>query len=86
VMTCEEASVLLHPFMDDELGAGQAHQIEAHLASCPRCTAQLARYRELHRAITALALQYRMPSGLWHRIEAALSAPPQCTSPTAETC
>ena len=44
-MTCEEAEVLLHALLDDELDAGHAREIEAHVAGCQRCAAQLRDYR-----------------------------------------
>jgi anti-sigma factor RsiW len=77
VMTCEEGGVLLHALMDWELDASHAHQVEAHLATCPRCTAQLHKYRDVQRAIASLALRYQMPVALRRRIEAAFSVPPR---------
>ena len=40
-MNCEEASVLLHALIDGELDAGHAREVEAHIATCPGCAAQL---------------------------------------------
>src|SRR3954454_17822536 len=34
-MTCAEAEILLHALLDDELDAGHAFEVEAHLATCP---------------------------------------------------
>jgi anti-sigma factor RsiW len=75
-MTCEDGGVLLHALMDSELDASHAHQVEAHLATCPRCTAQLRQYRDVQRAIASLALRYQLPVALRRRIEAAFSVPP----------
>ena len=41
-MTCDEAVILLHALIDGELDAGHAREVEAHIATCPRCTAELA--------------------------------------------
>jgi len=71
-MTCEEAGILLHALVDNELDAGHTGQVEAHAASCPHCTAQLRDYREMHAAMSAPEVSYRAPERLRGRIEAAL--------------
>ncbi len=48
-MTCAETEILLHALLDDELDAGHARNVEAHLEGCPRCAAQLDAYRECSR-------------------------------------
>ena len=40
-MTCDEAEILLHALIDGELDAGHAREVEDHIASCPRCAAEL---------------------------------------------
>jgi anti-sigma factor RsiW len=71
-MTCEEAGILLHALVDNELDAGHTGQVEAHAASCPHCMAQLRGYREMHAAMSAPEVSYRAPERLRGRIEAAL--------------
>ena len=74
-MTCAETEILLHALLDDELDAGHARNVEAHLEGCPRCAAQLTAYREMQQAISALY----GPMSLRRRIEMALpsaNAPP----------
>jgi anti-sigma factor RsiW len=71
-MTCEESNVLLHALMDGELDAGHAHEVEAHVASCPRCATQLRDYRGMRQALSAPALRYQAPASLRARIECAL--------------
>jgi anti-sigma factor RsiW len=71
-MTCAEAEILLHALLDDELDAGHAHDVEAHVASCPRCAAELRAYREMRRAMPAAQLRFAAPMSLRHRIERAL--------------
>ena len=80
-MTCAETEILLHALLDDELDAGHARNVEAHLEGCPRCAAQLAAYREMQQAISAsdTPLRYTAPMSLRRRIEMALpsaNAPP----------
>jgi anti-sigma factor RsiW len=68
-MNCEEASVLLHALIDRELDAGHAREVEAHVAGCPQCAAQMQVYRMMHEALAAPALRYEAPAGLRSRIE-----------------
>ena len=71
-MTCDEAEILLHALIDGELDAGHAREVEDHIATCPRCTAELAAVREMHKAIADADLRYTAPSALRRRIEASL--------------
>lgn len=71
-MTCDEAEILLHALLDGELDAGHAREVEAHIAGCPRCAAQLQAYRDLNKALAMPELQFRTPPHLRQRIEAAL--------------
>jgi anti-sigma factor RsiW len=71
-MTCDEAEILLHALIDGELDAGHAREVEAHLAGCPRCTAQLAAYRDMHAAFDAASLRLPAPPALRRRVDAAL--------------
>src|SRR5882762_6668103 len=54
-MKCEEAEVLLHALLDDELDAGHARDVETHVASCKRCAAQLRDYRDMRGAFAPAA-------------------------------
>ncbi len=74
-MTCDEAGLLLHALIDNELDAGHARDIEAHAAGCPRCSARLREYRAMHQALSAAALRQEAPAHLRRRIEQALPAP-----------
>src|SRR3981189_279345 len=71
-MTCDEAEILLHALIDGELDAGHAREVEEHIASCPRCAAQLRAYRELSKAVAGADLRYAAPPELRRRIEASL--------------
>jgi anti-sigma factor RsiW len=79
--TCAETEILLHALLDDELDAGHARDVEAHVGGCPRCAAQLRAYREMQQAISAAQLRYTAPMSLRRRIEMALpSAPPRAAN------
>jgi anti-sigma factor RsiW len=71
-MTCNEAEILLHALIDGELDAGHAREVEDHIASCPRCAAQLAAYRGMSQAVAGAGLRYAAPAALRQRIEASL--------------
>lgn len=77
-MTCVEADLLIHALIDGELDAGHAHEIETHVAECPRCAAAAAAYRQMSQAMDAAGLRYAAPASLRRRIEASLPrrAPP----------
>jgi anti-sigma factor RsiW len=74
-MNCSEAEVLIHALLDGELDAGHARDVEAHLATCPACTAKLAAFRAMRQAMAAAELKQSAPAHLRARIEAALPAP-----------
>lgn len=71
-MTCDEAEILLHALIDGELDAGHAREVEAHIAGCAACAAELAAYREMKQAVAGADLHYTAPPQLRLRIEAAL--------------
>jgi len=74
-MTCDEAEILLHALIDGELDAGHAREVEQHVAGCARCTAALADYRAMSKAVAGANLRYTAPLGLRKRIEASLPQP-----------
>src|SRR3954447_12026102 len=75
-MICAETEIMLHALLDGELDAGHALEVETHVATCPRCAAQLRAYRELQQAMPAVQLRFAAPMSLRRRIEAALPSPP----------
>jgi anti-sigma factor RsiW len=74
-MRCEEAEILLHALIDDELDAGHARAIETHVATCQRCAAQLRDYRAMRGALASANLSYQAPADLRRRIDARLPTP-----------
>ena len=75
-MTCEETRLLVHALIDGELDAGHASEVETHVASCPRCAAQLRDYRVMRQALAAPALRHQAPAALRKRIEGTLPSHP----------
>jgi len=74
-MNCEEAGILLHALIDDELDAGNARDVETHIASCPGCAAQLRDFRELRKTMTSASLRHTAPASLRAKIESAIPTP-----------
>jgi anti-sigma factor RsiW len=68
-MTCDEAEVMLHALIDDELDAGHARDVEAHAANCARCAARLAAYRDLQQAMRRNNLRHAAPASLRRSID-----------------
>ena len=76
VISHQEIQELLGAFALDAVDDDERDLIEAHLAGCPRCRAEVATHRE-----TAALLAHggdRAPEGVWSRITASLEeAPPE---------
>ena len=77
---CSDKELLLHALVDGELDAKSALEVEAHVAGCAGCAAELAAIREVKAALREAPLSYRAPASLVERIDAALAeaaAPPR---------
>jgi anti-sigma factor RsiW len=66
MMTHDDASGLLGAFALDAVELAEHEQIEAHLAQCPRCRAELDGYREVAAAMGNTVEP--LPAGLWSSI------------------
>ena len=71
---CPDKELLLHALADNELDAGHALEVEAHVAGCPACAAELAAIRQVKATLGDAQPRYAAPAGLAARIEAALDA------------
>jgi len=60
-MSCEDARLLLHPYVDDELDLVLTLEIEKHLEKCPSCALALKNHRTLRASIQSASLYYRTP-------------------------
>jgi len=79
-MTCEETEILLHALIDNELDAGHAREVEAHVATCARCAAKLAAYRDMRDATRGVTLRHVAPAKLRATIEREIPSPTRATS------
>jgi anti-sigma factor RsiW len=71
---CPDKELLLHALADGELDAGNGLALEAHLATCAACAAELAAIREVQSRLRAAPLGSAAPQGLHERLEAAIEA------------
>ena len=74
MMRHEEASELLAVFALDAVDEAEHEQIEAHLAECPRCQAELDAHRQVAAALGNSVEP--LPEGLWSSIAGALPPRP----------
>ncbi|WP_295991086.1 anti-sigma factor [Rugamonas sp.] len=72
-MDCNQAQDLMSAYVDGELDAATALQMERHLAGCAACEAALAQQLELRATIAQQATRHKAPPHLKHRIRAALA-------------
>ena len=70
----DEVAELLGAYVLDAVEPQEVDAIEAHLASCPRCRAEVAGHREV---VTLLGDGGGpAPAGVWERLSASLEEPP----------
>jgi anti-sigma factor RsiW len=77
-MMCNDARLLLHAYLDDELDAAQSVAITRHMQGCVNCAAQYADYAQLHKALAQPSLYRRAPHALrkqWQAPKPATEAP-----------
>jgi anti-sigma factor RsiW len=62
----------MHAYVDGELDAAGALEVERHLGECPACASEVARHRSLGTALRSDELYHRAPSSLRERVHAKL--------------
>ena len=70
-MHCEAAKKLISRYLDDELSPGDRASLEAHLAQCSRCQAELAGQQQLWSLLTRV--EPVQPPDVIAAVEARLS-------------
>ncbi|WP_201313331.1 zf-HC2 domain-containing protein [Dyella sp. EPa41] len=79
-MMCDDAKLLLHAYLDDELGAGDSAAVAHHMRECLACTARFDAYATLHKALAQPELYHRAPDALrrrWAPAPAAVTPVPR---------
>lgn len=74
-MTCDDTTLLLNAYLDDELDAAQSAAVVRHMHECNACAARYSGYVTLHKALAQPALYRRAPDALRQR----WSTPPAAT-------
>lgn len=72
-LPCAVQGPQLAAFLDGELGPDDEQRLEAHVAGCPRCTADLAEQRRVRAALRRAGTHLRAPDSLGARIESDFS-------------
>ncbi|RDS85535.1 anti-sigma factor family protein [Dyella psychrodurans] len=80
-MMCNDARLLLHAYLDDELDAAQSVAITRHMHSCEACTASYAQYTELRKALSQPSLYRRAPDALRAQWQAPKSSTAAASKP-----
>jgi len=76
-MACELKPETLAAYMDGELAAGNAPQVEEHVRNCPQCAAAVAEQMHLRRSLAAARGRY-VPDPAWKkRMLTSVGSPPQ---------
>lgn len=75
-MTCDDAQLLLHAYLDDELDAAHSAAVAQHMQDCAGCSARYDTYAMLRKAMAQPALYQRAPDALRQRWQATTSATP----------
>jgi anti-sigma factor RsiW len=76
---CPDKELLLHALVDGELDAGNGLALEAHVATCAGCAAELEAIRAGKAKLKAAPVAYAAPQGFLDRLDGALAeaeAPP----------
>jgi anti-sigma factor RsiW len=71
-MNCDEAEVLLHGLVDDEIDAEHASRVETHVDDCASCAAHLRLHRVMRDIMSNADLRFLAPPRLRTRIKAVL--------------
>lgn len=74
-MNCQDMRLLLHAYLDDELGAADSLAVARHLAECDTCTQRLRAFTQSHDDLRGADLYRSAPAALRARIEARLPRP-----------
>jgi anti-sigma factor RsiW len=71
-MNCNEAEILLHGLIDEEIDAVRARRVNTHLRACVRCAAQFRLHRAMRAMMSSANLRFRAPPGLRTRVKELL--------------
>ena len=70
---CDQWGPVLHAFIDGELDLVRAAELQAHLAGCPDCRAEMERVRGVRQLIGRDGVRFKMPEEVRAQVLTALS-------------
>jgi anti-sigma factor RsiW len=82
-MNCTEANNLKDAYLDGELDAMHSGDMEAHLKSCPNCSAARSNLENLRAAMRSDEMYFRAPTRLQRQIRSALRFDEEPATPVA---
>jgi anti-sigma factor RsiW len=71
-MNCNEAEILLHGLLDNEIDAEHACRIETHVGACARCAARLRLHHAMRAMMSNANLRFPAPPRLRTRVREML--------------
>jgi anti-sigma factor RsiW len=71
-MNCDQARLLLHPYLDGELDAVESLQIVEHLSHCAACDQSRTQVQRLSNVLARAELRLAAPPELKERVQSAL--------------
>lgn len=74
-MTCDDAKLLIHAYLDDELDAGDSASVARHMDDCTACKARFDAYATLRKALSQPELYHRAPDALRQHWTATTAVP-----------
>lgn len=63
-MMCDDAGLLMHAYLDDELDAANSAAMARHLGECVACKARYQTYTIMQKALSEPSLYHRAPDAL----------------------
>jgi len=73
-VNCDDARVLMHAFLDDELDLSTAVEFERHLAGCPKCTGEYEAMAAMRARLKDESFRFEAPPALKEKIRRAIPA------------
>jgi anti-sigma factor RsiW len=71
-LSCQDFRMLIHGYVDGELGVSETMNLERHLPTCDACSQELKNLRKLRQAMKNPSLYFEMPEGLDKKIRSAI--------------
>jgi anti-sigma factor RsiW len=72
-MNCDQARILLHPYLDGELEVARCLEIVEHLRGCPGCDSSRAQIQRLSKLLAQPELRLTAPAALKERVQGTLA-------------